>query len=390
MLAVIETHPIQYRAPVYRALANQLQVPLTVIYGSDFSVTGYQDQEFGKTFSWDVDLLSGYASRFLSKVNHGGAQTFFNVSSQGLAANLQEIKPQALLITGYNHRLYRSAFYQAWRLGLPILFRAETTDTAIQRNFFRTLVRDIGLARFYRRCTQVLYIGENSKRHFQRFGLPESKMVFSPYCVDTQVFQLHEASRQALRQQVRRDLNIADNQVVLIFSGKLSYRKGVDLILAAIQRLPLETQAKLVVLFLGSGDLQPQLTSQAQAMVSTRVHFLDFQNQTALSPYYHGADLLILPSRYSETWGLVVNEALHHGLPCLVSDAVGCAPDLIKPGQTGNLFRAGSVDHLAEGIYQSLPLAHNPQVQHHCKQVVSHYSVDKAAEGIAQAYHFIE
>jgi glycosyltransferase involved in cell wall biosynthesis len=247
----------------------------------------------------------------------------------------------------------------------------------------------MGLARFYRGCTQVLYIGENSKRHFQRFGLPESKMVFSPYCVDTQVFQLHEASRQVLRQQVRRDLNIADNQVVLIFSGKLSYRKGVDLILAAIQRLPLETQAKVVVLFLGSGELQPQLTHQAQAMVNTEVHFLGFQNQTALSPYYHGADLLILPSRYSETWGLVVNEALHHGLPCLVSDAVGCAPDLIKPGQTGNLFRAGSIEHLAEKLDQSLPLAHNPQVHHHCKQLVSHYSVDKAAEGIAQAYRLI-
>jgi len=389
MLAVIETHPIQYRAPVYRALANQLQVPLTVIYGSDFSVAGYQDQEFGRSFSWDVDLLSGYASKFLAKVNHGGARTFFEVSSQGLAQNLQEIKPQALLITGYNHRLYRAAFYQAWRLGLPVLFRAETTDTAIQRHFLRSLVRDMGLARFYRGCTQVLYIGENSKRHFQRFGLPESKMVFSPYCVDTQVFQLHEASRQVLRQQVRRDLNIADNQVVLIFSGKLSYRKGVDLILAAIQRLPLETQAKVVVLFLGSGELQPQLTHQAQAMVNTEVHFLGFQNQTALSPYYHGADLLILPSRYSETWGLVVNEALHHGLPCLVSDVVGCAPDLIKPGQTGNIFTAGSVDHLAGMLDQSLPLAHNPQVQAQCQQLVSHYSVDRAAAGIAQAYRLI-
>jgi glycosyltransferase involved in cell wall biosynthesis len=192
-----------------------------------------------------------------------------------------------------------------------------------------------------------------------------------------------------LRQQVRRDLNIADGQVVLIFSGKLSYRKGVDLILAAIQRLPPATQAKVVVLFLGSGELEPQLIHQAQAMVNTKVHFLGFQNQTALSPYYHGADLLILPSRYSETWGLVVNEALHHGLPCLVSDVVGCAPDLIKPGQTGNIFTAGSVDHLAGMLDQSLPLAHNPQVQAQCQQLVSHYSVDRAAAGIAQAYRLI-
>lgn len=59
MLAVIDTHPIQYRAPVYRTLSTEIGIPITVIYGSDFSVVGYQDKEFGAKFAWDTDLLSG-------------------------------------------------------------------------------------------------------------------------------------------------------------------------------------------------------------------------------------------------------------------------------------------------------------------------------------------
>ena len=96
------------------------------------------------------------------------------------------------------------------------------------------------------------------------------------------------------------------------------------------------------MLFLGSGGLQDGLQTLARKTPATTAHFLGFQNQTQLSQYYHAADMLVLPSLFSETWGLVVNDALHHGLPCIVSDAVGCAPDLIENGVTGAVFENGS------------------------------------------------
>ena len=83
-LAVIETHPIQYHAPVYRALQRDFGVAVTAIYGSDFSVSGYRDREFGATFAWDADLLSGYRSVFLSRVVEGGARSDAEVTTCGL------------------------------------------------------------------------------------------------------------------------------------------------------------------------------------------------------------------------------------------------------------------------------------------------------------------
>jgi len=59
---------------------------------------------------------------------------------------------------------------------------------------------------------------------------------------------------------------------------------------------------------------------------------MGFVNQTGLGQVYAIADCLVLPSDSAETWGLVVNEALATGLPVVVSDAVGCVPDLLRDG----------------------------------------------------------
>ena len=67
MLMIIETHPIQYHAPLWRYLNQALEIQVTVVYGSDFSVEGYRDKEFGISIAWDADLLEGYKSIFLSK-----------------------------------------------------------------------------------------------------------------------------------------------------------------------------------------------------------------------------------------------------------------------------------------------------------------------------------
>jgi len=96
--------------------------------------------------------------------------------------------------------------------------------------------------------------------------------------------------------------------------------------------------------------------------------------------------MLILPSLSGETWGLVVNEALYHGLPCVVSDRVGCAPDLIQTGITGEVFMAESPNSLADAIQRCAALLENPNTATACQTLVRRYSVAAAAQGIAQAY----
>jgi glycosyltransferase involved in cell wall biosynthesis len=204
--------------------------------------------------------------------------------------------------------------------------------------------------------------------------------------VDTTAFATTEQNRRELRDQTRRILGIGDVDTVLLFSGKLSQRKGPDLLLSGVKSLPSDIRERAVVLFLGSGAMEDDLRALAKHSPSVEVRFAGFQNQRQLSPYYHAADLLVLPSRYSETWGLVVNEALHHGVPCVVSEAVGCAPDLIEPGMTGEVFKTESVGSLTQALLRALALIGRPDTRASCRKKVADYTIMKAAEGIANAY----
>ncbi len=385
-LVVIETHPIQYHAPVYRNVQQRFGIPVTVIYGSDFSVVGYWDPEFQAQFAWDTDLLSGYEPKFLSRVSEAGARSVEKVSARGLGEVLRQTEPRAVLLMGYSPRFHQRAFYETWERGYPILFRGETADHTRDRGPFRSWVRDRILCRLYRRCARLLYVGQSSYQHFRRLGCPEEKLIFSPYCVDTASFECDEAARARLRPSIRQKLELTENHKVLLFSGKLSWRKGVDLILPAVRKMPLSVQKEIVVLFMGDGELKETLENQEGTPTPLPVRFLGFQNQSTLSSYYHAADLLILPSRHSETWGLVVNEALHHGVPCVVSEGVGCAPDLVEPGRTGEICFIGEVQSLATTLERALKLIGRREIRESCRQKVSGYTVEKAADGIARGY----
>lgn len=72
-----------------------------------------------------------------------------------------------------------------------------------------------------------------------------------------------------------------------------------------------------------------------------------FKQYGELPVYYGLASCLILAST-SETWGLVVNEAMASGLPVLVSKACGCCEDLVREGENGFSFDPLSVDEMAE------------------------------------------
>jgi glycosyltransferase involved in cell wall biosynthesis len=385
-LAVIETHPIQYRAPVYRALQERYRIPVTVIYGSDFSVAGYYDPEFRSEFAWDTDLLTGYDHIFLSRVTEGGGRTYNRVSARGLSRALRNLDPRAILLPGYSPRFHQSAWFHAWRSRLPILFRGETADRAQTTGTLRLGIRDRLLRRLYSSCSKLLYIGQRSRDHFATHGCPDEKLIFSPYCVDISPFQVDENARRTLRGQTRASLAIDEHDKVILFSGKLSERKGPDLLLDAVRLLPAELRAGTVILFLGDGDLSPALKAAAALEPKVNVRFLGFQNQKRISPYFHAADLLVLPSRRLETWGLVVNEALHHGLPCVVSSAVGCGPDLILPGLTGEVFETGSAEALSVAVRKAIALTGRIDIREACRTRVAAYSIDKAAAGIAEAY----
>jgi len=241
----------------------------------------------------------------------------------------------------------------------------------------------------YRRAARLLYIGARSKRHYEQLGCESSRLVFSPYCVDTSAFETDETARGRLRDRLRQELGVSEQHRVILFSGKLIPKKRPDLLLAAVGSFAQSTGRRLTLVYLGDGELRQSLEAESRMLTGVQVEFAGFKNQRMLSPYYHAADLLVLPSQHSETWGLVVNEALAHGVPCVVSSAVGCGEDLVIPGETGEIFDVGSKPGLVAALQRADDLMGRLDVREACRAKSAAYSVDRAACGIAQAYRAV-
>jgi len=110
-----------------------------------------------------------------------------------------------------------------------------------------------------------------------------------------------------------------------------------------------------------------------------------FANQSEMSRAYVAADVLVLPS-ISETWGLVVNEAMACGLPAVVSDAAGCAPDLIEAGKTGFTFPAGDPAQLAQRLASLLEMKqHGHDFRPALAEKMRTYCVASAVSGTLEA-----
>jgi glycosyltransferase involved in cell wall biosynthesis len=182
---------------------------------------------------------------------------------------------------------------------------------------------------------------------------------------------------------------MAPHDVAFVFSGKMIPKKDPELVLAAIRRLPETVQRRIHWLALGDGELRGSLSEQARALCGSRASFPGFVNQRDLGRWYAAADCLILPSRagHGETWGLVVNEAFHFGLPAIVSDGVGCQPDLVPDHRTGRIFLSANIDSLATAIRDmagELPAARTRYAEA-VKSKISRFTTARAAEGIAAA-----
>jgi len=87
------------------------------------------------------------------------------------------------------------------------------------------------------------------------------------------------------------------------------------------------------------------------AGVNSGIHFLGHQGIDEIPKLYGISDILVLPS-ISETWGLVVNEAMACGCAIIVSDKCGCAKDLIQGN--GIIVEGGSLGSLIEALRELL------------------------------------
>jgi glycosyltransferase involved in cell wall biosynthesis len=165
----------------------------------------------------------------------------------------------------------------------------------------------------------------------------------------------------------------------VLFVGKLVDRKRPLDALHAVAGLRREG-VPVEMTFAGSGELQAELEAAARNS-GVPAAFLGFVNQSRMPEIYAAADLIVLPSDGSETWGLAINEAMACGVPAVVSDAVGCGPDLVEPERTGAVFPLADVAALAGALKRVLAFDAAEAGQQIAARIAL-YSPERTADGV--------
>jgi glycosyltransferase involved in cell wall biosynthesis len=384
-LAIIAGHPVQYVAPWLAQLAQSSDLEIHVFYLWDFGVVEAKDPGFGITLEWDIPLLEGYSYSFVQNVSSDpGNHHFMGYINPGLARQVAAWKPDVVFLMNYAFLSYFIFLLDSRTWKWPILFRGDSHDVGRQDKIhvrMSKLIRKIVFARF----SAFLDVGTNNRNYLIASGVPLRKLFHSPHAIDNNRFQAAIPKALCQAKILRSSLLIREDQTLITFVGKLIAIKRPFDLLRAFSLLAPEIRRRASLLFVGEGKLKTDLRCATRASELEDVHFLDFQNQSSMPSVYSAADLLVLPSQ-QETWGLVVNEAMNLSCPALVSDHVGCAPDLILSDQTGWVFQTGNVlalrDSLAKAILDPVKLR---QMGVNAANHVARYSYESASVGLHQA-----
>jgi len=353
-LAYLVSHPIQYQAPLLRRIAADPGIALTVFFCSDRSVGHFHDPGFGRTIAWDVALLDGYQHEFLPAL--GGRQRidFWRPFNYGFAARLRKGGFDALWVHGYARWSHWVAMLQARRLGLRVLLRDDATAIAIPRGPLKRLAKRVFFAGLRRVVDGFLTVGSRNRDYYHAHGVPAARIFAMPYAVDNERFRRQADAARASRETLRRALGLATDRPVILFAAKLMVdKRTADLLDAHARLMGMPEARRPYLLIAGDGAERAALERRAGARAGDSVRFLGFKGQAELPALFDLADLFVLPAVY-ERWGLVVNEAMNAGCAVVVSDQVGCAPDLVHPGETGFVFAAGDVAALTRVLGEAL------------------------------------
>jgi glycosyltransferase involved in cell wall biosynthesis len=358
-LAYLVSHPIQYQAPLLRRIAQEPDIDLTVFFGSDFSVRSYQDEGFGVEVKWDVPLLDGYRHKFLPVIRDDGTQTVTTPLNYGIFSELRgrngEPGFDLLWTHGYNMVNALHGMLAAKALGIPVLVRADMWLRDRPRSGPRLLLKELFFQFLKSMVSGVLAAGTLNTEYWRHYLGDDVPIFLMPYAVDNKYFQQQCLEAVARRDELRRELRLDAARPVILFASKLQQRKHCIDLLEAYERLINDEtgQPHPYLLIVGDGEERVSLEESAKSKGLTDVRFCGFRNQSELPRFFDLSSVFVLPARH-EPWGLVVNEAMNAGRAVIVSDDIGCQPDLVTDGVEGCVFPVGDVNALTEALRRVL------------------------------------
>jgi glycosyltransferase involved in cell wall biosynthesis len=385
-LAIVTSHPIQYQAPWFRALARVTD--LEVFFCHEQDAAGQAEAGFGVGFDWDVPLLDGYRHHWLTNVSsRPGVSSFGGCDTPEIASRLAANSGfDACIVCGWYLKSYLQAIWGCKRAGIPVFARGDSQLAGV-RSALWTLTKQLPYRWLLNTIDAHLYVGRANRDYLEHYGVPAHRLFFAPHFVASDYFAAgaRRARESGAAAATRAAHQVPADAVVFLLAGKLIDKKRPADFVRAVQ-LAHAREPRVAGMVVGSGPLEREIR-QLAGEGPAPIHFAGFQNQSQLPQHYAAADVMVLASDARETWGLVVNEAMSCGLPAIVSRACGCASDLVEEGRTGFTFSTGDVEALAAHMVRMATAPADVRSEWSAAAVAKtdHYSCANAVNGTVEA-----
>ena len=200
-------------------------------------------------------------------------------------------------------------------------------------------------------CNTVISISkDNSALLKARFPGCADRIVLLRTGYDPSVFYPEKLTRKEVLGRYWIDASEYEGKRIVTYAGKLTWFKGVDILLEAI-RLYEEKDPATLTLIVGDGDERSNLQWRAKDLKLKSVRFLDSVDQQELRRIFSITDVFLIPSRH-EPFGRGALEAMGCGVPVIATDQGGL-PDLVNP-EVGRLVRPSDPEDLADIVIDVL------------------------------------
>lgn len=246
-----------------------------------------------------------------------------------------------IVLSGWDEPTFLTLWLVARLQKTRVAFWVESTYNDAPRNTWKE-----GFKRFLLRgAVGTIAMGTNAAAYCEWLGVPREKIFIAPNAANSAYFSARARELLPQREQLRAKLGL--HGVVILFVGRMvELYKRVTVLLRAFRLLEAKNLPVQLVM-VGEGPDRAGYERSAAALHLRNARFVDFLQHAPLTEYYAAADIFVLPSA-SETWGLVINEAMEFGLPIVTTSAVGASADLIR--ENGLVVPPDDVNALAQAL----------------------------------------
>ena len=268
---------------------------------------------------------------------------------QALSARLmsvfKEFTPDVVAVNGWGDFGSVLALRCGAEMNRPMVIMSESTVWDEKRVAWKEWMK----SRIVRLCSAGLTGGGPHADYLVKLGIPRDRVFLGYDVVDNDYFSGQTAEARNHEAEVRRHHQLP--QKYFLASARFIEKKNLPRLLKAYARyrqLAPPSVPPWDLVLLGDGSLRKTLESQVASLtLQAHVMMPGFKPYPDLPGFYAFAGAFVHAST-TEQWGLVVNEAMAAGLPVLVSNRCGCAPDLVKEGANGFTFDPFDVEALAQ------------------------------------------